>query len=805
MALDLDTTEGGVRIHELTDGTIGTGVSVGAPEGAGGVESEAGCVIDMDNDGNLDLVFGDGAAGALKWVRRIGPEPSHFDWSKAHLIDDALPTTGIGPAVCKDVNADSFADVVVSTPSSPGTLVIYLSMANGYTFEKSTLSTGLTELSALAGKAAGDFNGDGLIDIVLFAGRTTGSTQGRIVMLLNTGSATVPFSTAFGHMVALNGTASLGGSNGTWGAVVAGNLNGAGQDDIWVIGMDGIVHLMVGGGFTGGGFQPPVEAGSFSATLGHVNAGVFDVNDDGLLDLGVASASSSDSNTLRVFLGTGAGALDEIPTFSISSVGPWVAWPVFPYPLPPPPSPADGTVSLYHGYDLTAARVTVLSPGSYINSTAANIANDSIRSVRVGDDVGVILCRDAGYKLDCSTFLEDDNDVTDEDVGKGTTSVVVLRKECAPPEADEIVLYRDPDFSGLCLPMLTGGYGDRAFMGLPDNFLSSFRAGADVEVEVCTDGHLGGTCDTFVGDTNLEETSIGAYAASSIKVMKLVTLKGNLQVSSCGNPDVDLDGDCLNDDREDELAAAFAPLFVFHPDETARRRDVGGVSGLEEPITPFQVRPDGCAGTGCSPPYNVQIVYVQAMIEDSGYPSGTGCGGFDEHGGDNDNVVMVVSPPAVADHMGGKVWRLWSTRIRLSGGNVAWGPYTTTAKFDDPNLEMRGARTYVYNSLGKHHQYYHGGNWGDSPYSEVPFWDDCGDLVTAGAVIDPDLTSVKFGLGYNNVGERGRDAHPTSRFVGPFNEYNELFSFSECAGGAGAWSPEFFCSGSEPMEKKWLK
>jgi hypothetical protein len=89
---------------------------------------------------------------------------------------------------------------------------------------------------------------------------------------------------------------------------------------------------------------------------------------------------------------------------------------------------------------------------------------------------------------------------------------------CAP-NADQIALFIDGNYSGQCVIKGIGSYTNPSAIGLPNDSISSIKVGGNVKTTLCRDDNYGGTCETFTGDDgNLSDNSIGNDQVSSAKV-----------------------------------------------------------------------------------------------------------------------------------------------------------------------------------------------------------------------------------------------------------------------------------------------
>lgn len=238
-----------------------------------------------------------------------------------------------------------------------------------------------------------------------------------------------------------------------------------------------------------------------------------------------------------------------------------------------------------------------------------------------------------------------------------------------------------------------------------------------------------------------------------------------------GEPSRDNDQDGLKDDLEYVLAETFKPRLVFDSSEHHRRDN--------EPVTLFQVRPQGCMGAGCPAP-GVQTVVIQYAFlfqTDGGYGPSSDCS--DAHNGDNQSATFALTS---AD---GRVWKPVSVAAWKDPFNVPGGPAG-----NDRHLN-------IYMSAHKHHQYIDTLNdEKDSVYSDYGCNDDVNGRgaqilpVLKGEIcrklgIDGDVQRVGCSDLPYNVGEP--EAHSAAFFMGALDSFGYT--------GENAWSDKRFKGG----------
>ena len=190
-----------------------------------------------------------------------------------------------------DGNLDLFALGSINGPSP----VVLLGYGDG-TFNSIPQNALLNSAFPIGGiyglsAAAGDFNGDGKLDMAVAAGGP--SSNSGVNVLLGNGDGT--FTQATGSPISLGQSLS---------AIVAGDFNGDGKLDLAVADAEAnAVYILLGNG--DGTFQSPVTIPVGTSPVAIVAA---DFNNDGKPDLAVANDGD---NTVTLLLGNGDGTFTE--------------------------------------------------------------------------------------------------------------------------------------------------------------------------------------------------------------------------------------------------------------------------------------------------------------------------------------------------------------------------------------------------------------------------------------------------------------------------------------------------------------
>ncbi len=283
-----------VRVFDYSSGSERYRIKVYEDSFLGGVRV---ATADVDGDGVEDIITGSGIGG--------GPRVRVFSGATGEVIREffAFEDTFRGGIFVAggDIDGDGKADVVVGAEVGGGPRITTFSGADGrilnnfFAFDAN--QRGGTRI------ATGDFNGDGLADIVASTGQGV-PTRIRVfngANVTNTLQDYAPFETAF-----------------TGGITVAvGDVNGDGVPDV-------IAGAEIGGGprvqvFSGANNQPINSFFAFEESFtGGARVAAQDINGDGLSDIVVGTGVGRVAQA-RIFNASGLTILDDF--FPIDTTG----------------------------------------------------------------------------------------------------------------------------------------------------------------------------------------------------------------------------------------------------------------------------------------------------------------------------------------------------------------------------------------------------------------------------------------------------------------------------------------------------
>jgi len=329
-AADLDGTNG-IVINGLS-GSDGFGESlsaqardgqsdllfIGAQAFGAGSDAGQGAVVSVDLDGSTSS-----GLTLLNYGSTIGADGGdNFGASIEGDVDldgDGIGDLAIGAPGADDVETSPGGDVVV-----PNTGEVIITLSGGGTV--TLTGAAATDAAGTVVASAGDFNGDGIDDLLISAPNNDagGNNAGTVYVLFGKNTA---FQSSYdlGSLSPADGI-SLSGStaNGQAGlsASGVGDVDGDGVDDVLITGLDGSgagrAYLVFGGvgissldletlDGTDGYVFADMDLGFFEEPMSA--AGLGDVNNDGINDIALAAPDANDGQLLGVLGGSANLAL----------------------------------------------------------------------------------------------------------------------------------------------------------------------------------------------------------------------------------------------------------------------------------------------------------------------------------------------------------------------------------------------------------------------------------------------------------------------------------------------------------------
>jgi len=250
----------------------------------GGFASEKIVALDLNADGKQDLILTDVSEGGALVL--LGNGDGTFQ-PPVNYASGSYPFA----FAAKDVNGDGNIDLEIADQES-NYITVLLGNGDGTFSPRTNVPPGPStpvQLYPVAG-VIGDFNGDGIPDLLVSEGSSDYTIYGGLSVLLGKGKG------AFQAPINTN-------SNGASGSIAAADFNGDGRLDIALSNGDGAA-VMLGNG--DGTFGAPIQVlNTLASPARGLVAGDF--NNDGKQDLVVVANGFLQTFPIYVFLGNGDG------------------------------------------------------------------------------------------------------------------------------------------------------------------------------------------------------------------------------------------------------------------------------------------------------------------------------------------------------------------------------------------------------------------------------------------------------------------------------------------------------------------
>jgi hypothetical protein len=217
---------------------------------------------------------------------------------------------GSSAIVTGDFNNDGILDVVTvnGTPSQPAQISFWAGLGGGkFSTTPTNTNLNLGQQPFIGGPAfAADFNSDGKLDLAISAGLGLSSQTGPVTIVLGNGNGTFTLGQSF--------TPSTNSGLGNASAIALADFNGDHIPDIAVSdGFSGYTWIYLGKGNGTFTLADTQASGGNSVVAGDFNA-------DGKQDVAFASGLGSGGSTVGMFLGNGNGTLNS-PILTIVTGG----------------------------------------------------------------------------------------------------------------------------------------------------------------------------------------------------------------------------------------------------------------------------------------------------------------------------------------------------------------------------------------------------------------------------------------------------------------------------------------------------
>jgi hypothetical protein len=281
------------------DGTLNL-ASVGYA--TGGYPRGPAIVTDINGDGLVDILVGDDEF-SLTWMAGFGDGTFQAARDFYAPIPDNSDNSYSNSLATGDFNGDGIPDVVITQECCDSTVGMTVFLSNPDGSLQPGVSYGVGE--NLQYVAVNDFNGDGKLDIA------ASSTDGAVFIFTGTGNGTF----IAGPSYSSGGSFPQGIVSAAFNGTTAPGTGVAGFNDLAVVNEDSpSVGVLLNDG--SGGFMGAV---TYGITAGGQELATADVNGDTFLDLAIAEYEGSQ---VGVLLGNGDGTFGTLVTPDVPVLGP---------------------------------------------------------------------------------------------------------------------------------------------------------------------------------------------------------------------------------------------------------------------------------------------------------------------------------------------------------------------------------------------------------------------------------------------------------------------------------------------------
>ena len=182
------------------------------------------------------------------------------------------------------------------------------------------------------------------------------------------------------------------------------------------------------------------------------------------------------------------------------------------------PAPDEVAIFMDDGYK---GICKILKENLYPNEFYYGLPYNSISSIKVGSNAIAKLCNDISFNGTCEYINCNDESLSDNNIGNNRMSSiqVISSSPNCNPAPDEVALFMDDDYKGICKILKESSYLNKHNIGLPYNSISSIKVGSNAIAKLCNDSSFNGTCEYInYNDESLSDNDIGNDRLSSIYV-----------------------------------------------------------------------------------------------------------------------------------------------------------------------------------------------------------------------------------------------------------------------------------------------